>query len=576
MRRSGRGRGRAAVRLGAPALLAGLLMPGAAHAQAQGEPRPSEADLFGAPAEKPAEPAPAPPKGEPSEGTPPPDGTLPPPPARTEEKRSEEPSAPGHPTAPPAAEAAASRDEAILGDPAASTRLSDEVAPEDPLRIGGQFYLRAQSTAGRSQSPDEWSFSSPTLLDAYLDARPNERVRGFVLGRMQFDPSLPEEGQAGGAGSAAAGAPLEASGSTMGTAPLSSLFGAPTRGPRVALDQLWLRFDLGRRVFVTAGKQHVRWGTGRFWTPTDYLHFRRRNPLDVFDARTGTTMLKLHLPWEERGWNLYGYAVTEGADATSTVGRVSAGGRAEIVLGTTELAAGALVRKGSKPKLGFDASTGLGPFDLYGELALRYGSEIDRVTYDPDATIAPGRPFGELDRAAQEARLREIARTFYPARRRSGLEPQVVGGLTYQQKYNDNDVFTVGAEYFYNALGYASPLVYPGLIIPRDPPLAEPATFFYLGRHYGALFLNVPAPYSWNYTTFTLSTLGNLSDRSFITRFDYSLLLLTHLRFEAFVAVRYGEESGEFRLGARNFGPVPLPARDAALLDLGVALRVAL
>ena len=32
------------------------------------------------------------------------------------------------------------------------------------------------------------------------------------------------------------------------------------------------------RVFVTAGKQHVRWGTGRFWQPTDYLHPRQAQP----------------------------------------------------------------------------------------------------------------------------------------------------------------------------------------------------------------------------------------------------------------------------------------------------------
>ena len=58
------------------------------------------------------------------------------------------------------------------------------------------------------------------------------------------------------------------------------------------------------------------------------------------------------------------------------------------------------------------------------------------------------------------------------------------------------------------------------------------------------MFLSVPAPYSWDYTTFTLSTLGNFSDGSYITRLDYSLLMLTHLRFEAYVAGRYGTARG--------------------------------
>ena len=92
----------------------------------------------------------------------------------------------------------------------------------------------------------------------------------------------------------------------------------------------------------------------------------------------------------------------------------------------------------------------------------------------------------------------------------------------------------------------------------------------YLRRQYGAIFVNVPAPYDWNYTTFTLSNLGNLSDQSFITRLDYSLVLLTHLRFEAFAALHYGHKNGEFRLGLAELNVKP------AFLDLGVALRVQL
>src|SRR5581483_9967275 len=102
------------------------------------------------------------------------------------------------------------------------------------------------------------------------------------------------------------------------------------------------------------------------------------------------------------------------------------------------------------------------------------------------------------------------------------------------------------------------------------------------------------APYSWNYTTFTLSTIGNLSDRSFVTRLDYSVTLLTHLTFEAFGAVHYGAANGEFRLGIdipavyqcvvtnpatnamQSVQVSPATHRDPAILDLGVALRLAI
>jgi hypothetical protein len=438
--------------------------------------------------------------------------------------------------------------------------FSEEAAPEDPLRIGGQLYLRAQTTGAQGQAPGNWSFSSPSLLDVYLDARPNDRVRGFVLGRMVFDPTLPAS-----ASSSESIQAVSATGSTSGSQSLSSLFQQPTRGPTVSLDQLWLNFDVAHSVFVTAGKQHVRWGTGHFWAPTDFLHLRPRNPLDVFDARTGTTMLKLHLPIESRAWNFYGYLLTESNTSTPTLGSVAAAGRAEFVLGPSELGLGALAQRNHKAKLAADLSFGIGDFDVYGEAALRSGGEIDRVGYEPNATLP------------DPATLQQVVDTYYPVYRSSGYKPQIVGGASYARKYNDNDTFTVGGEYFYNGLGYSSPAAYPGLVLPHSAPLNDSANFFYLGRHYAALYISFPAPYSLDNHTFTLSTLGNLSDRSFITRFDYSLVALTHLRFEAFVSARYGSENGEFRFGVRHLelGGVDFN-RAPALLDLGLALRIAI
>ena len=49
--------------------------------------------------------------------------------------------------------------------------------------------------------------------------------------------------------------------------------------------------------------------------------------------------------------------------------------------------AGALVQSGRKPKIGIDVSTGIWDLDLYGELALRQGSEIDRLRGMPPLSI---------------------------------------------------------------------------------------------------------------------------------------------------------------------------------------------
>jgi len=528
--------------------IAGLASPG------QAQERPSEAAMFAAPSAPVVEPAPAP---------------VPPAPTPV-------------PAPAPKPEPRDARDQLNLGTPEAAPRFSAEVAPEDPLKIGGQIYLRAQSSALQGQNAANWTLSSPSLLDGYMDVRPNDRVRGFVLARTIFDPTLPATASTG-LSTTAGGS--QGGFSSGGTSSLSSLLGAQaTRTPRVSLDQMWLRFDLKHVVFVTAGRQHVRWGTARFWTPTDFLHIQHRNPLDVFDARTGTTMVKLHVPWEARGWNFYAYGLTEGADATPTASAVAGAARAEVVWGASEMGLGALAQRGHKPKLAADVSAGIWDLDFYGEVALRFAQDIDRVGFnrgvDPSTlTLGTLPATGALDQAALAQYLGPAVDMLYPVAPGSGVKPQVTGGVSYSIQYADKDVFTLGAEYFYNGLGYSDTAVYPGLILPHSQLLREPATFFYLGRHYAAVFATAPAPYSWDNTTFTISNLANLSDRSGITRLDYSLILLTHLRFEAFGAVHWGNNHGEFRFGtdALSLAGVPIvPSRNPGLFDLGLGLRVSI
>jgi hypothetical protein len=447
---------------------------------------------------------------------------------------------------------------------------------EDPLRLGGQLYLRAQATGYEDRKVADWPLASPNLLDVYLDARPNDRVRGFTLGRMSWDPT---------GGSASSG--------------LLSAVGAGTAtgtAPRGVLDQLWVNFDVGRVAFVTVGKQHVKWGVGKFWNPTDYLHPVRRDPLAVFDQRSGVTLLKVHLPWEKHGWNLYGVALLEDAAGRSTpvntLGRVGAGARAELVLGPAELGLDALVQDGSRPRFGVDLSAGVWDLDLYGELAIRTETDVTRWR-----EVAPD--------AALNERYARI-----PA---DGFHPQLVLGGSWSWKYSDEDTLSLGAEYFWNGFGYDRPEIYPFLlvgapawngrvpqpleeIVPSDYlDFREPRAFtpFYVGRHYLGLFASLPAPGSWNDTTFTLSLLGNLTDRSFVARLDHSVLALTYLRVETFVSVSGGARGGEFRLGldlppqlvVDNPAPLPdvyFPVQGETLrvpaptVSAGVALRVSL
>jgi hypothetical protein len=217
---------------------------------------------------------------------------------------------------------------------------------------------------------------------------------------------------------------------------------------------------------------------------------------------------------------------------------VGGGARAEVVLGTVEIGADAVVQRENRPRFGVDFSAGIWDLDIYGEAALRTGGDVPHV---------------RLDGTTYELQ---------------GFQPQVVVGGSWSWKYSDEDTLTLGGEYFYNAPGYEDGRIYPTLVAAALDG-ATPINFFYLGQRYAGAYLLLPKPGSWNDTTFTLSALANLSDRSYIVRLDHSVVLNTYLRLETYVAGHLGREGGEFRFALPGFVRPPV-------VDLGVALRVSL
>jgi hypothetical protein len=374
-----------------------------------------------------------------------------------------------------------------------------------------------------------------------------------VVGRLSFDPAL--SGQ---------------STRFLGTSPsdgTTTTPGTSVPNPRVLLDQAWLRFDIAHTVFVTAGKQHVKWGTSRFWNPTDFLSPQRKDPLAVFDARTGASMLKLHVPWESKGWNFYGIALMDNAGPASTLGRIGGAARAEVVLGQAEMGASAVLQRGRKPRFGLDISSALGPVDVYAEAALKKGSDT------PLYRLPEGLSIQELIAQAEGIQtLDDLKNLPVESYIPSGLTPQISGGVNYTFAYSESDSATVGVEYFYNSTGYSSPIAYPYLIAQGA---FQP---FYLGKHYAAIYGVLAGPGSWDKTSFVLSNLGNLSDRSFTSRLDVLHRALSYLSVEAYAAVNYGTKGGEFRF-ALDYPPFQVNGQalvPAPTFQVGGGLRISL
>jgi hypothetical protein len=389
---------------------------------------------------------------------------------------------------------------------------------ESTFDIGGGLFSQMTSSVPDGAEFDDVTYSFPNILDLYVDGRPNDRIRVFAQGRVTHNP-------------------------TIGQGQFSEFTDEEPQTTSVALDQLYLKFDIARKVYVTAGRQGVRWGVGRFWFPNDILRDQRRDPLAIFDNRTGVDLLRFHIPVEKLGWNFYAVANYSGADSLEDIGGAV---RGEFVFGNTEVGVGGAARNDQPYRVSADVSTGFWLVDL--RAGVTFSHQVEQPFFRGDTNLED---FDEInlgnvtDLELPEAYSRE-----------GDWIPQAVAGLEFTIPYGDDDTLLIGGEYFFNDFGYSRTDYYPWLILN--------GTFrpLYIGRHYGGIFAALPSPGELDDHSFTLSTLGNLSDQSFLSRFDYSVTILTHLRAFAFASVTYGNE-GELRQGLR------LPGISQDLIDAG-------
>ena len=426
----------------------------------------------------------------------------------------------------PGADGGIDRDSAQLSQGPSQSKFDTAEAVSDPLRIGGSLLMFGQGNFQETRPFLNGSFSAPMILDVYLDARPNDRLRAFANGRLQFDPTYPT-----GDGSSTASTPA-ATGTFVGLTP------ATRTNPSVFLDQLWLRFDIARKVYFTVGRQKVRWGVCRVWYPTDFLNSKPRDALNPFDVRLGVNAVKVHIPVESLGWNFYAYGLLDGVGITSAglkLNQLGGAVRAEFVIGPAEIGIGGVWQEGRRQRYAIDISSALGPVDVYAEAAFRDGQDFALFDYPSDLTA---------DNVL--ANIGNI--TIRPSPR---VVVQVSGGASWQFKYTDKNFAVLGVEYFYNPVGYEAPIGYqvqtfaPTVLGKTLDPMQTVA--LYQGKHNLAITLAAPGIPGFDWITVALSNIIILNDPSALTRLDVIFRVLNFLSVQAFGTVFYGQPGGQLR-----------------------------
>lgn len=400
------------------------------------------------------------------------------------------------------------------------------------LTFGGLLYLNMTYAVKKETDADDDPITSPNLVDGFADIRPNDRVRGFIRGRLYYDFTA-NEGAA------------DAFGATK-----DKLYGS--------LDQLWLKTDIGRAVFITFGRQPVKWGSGYFWNPTDFLNKSRKDPLARFDARLGLDMLKIHVPVEKYGWNFYAMTTMENADKPSNIG---VAGRAEFAFWQMETSFMAAWKKNDALYLGADVTMGVSWFDFKVEASLTHNSQTFFYKGMPDyAKIDLTGVIGSDGSIDYDLLNQRIAALIPSYTRKDDWIPQVLGGAEISIPYGDDDTLIIGGEYFYNGAGYSNADVLPLLYMSGQyKPL-------YTGKHYAGLYAMMAAPYRLNDWTFIGSLFGNLSDLSFMGRLETRVTVLTYLQLSGYANYHFGR-SGELYYGL-TIPKTEIPGVDLSKLNI--------
>lgn len=343
---------------------------------------------------------------------------------------------------------------------------SDKATSErDRAEIGGRVRVEGVYTQTTKQKPANATMKSGSGAELYLDAKTDSGVRSFLRVRVEQ--------------SAAA-----ASVNSTTSSPTNSA----SSSPNVLVDEAKLQSKLYNKLFLTAGRQKMKFGAAKFFNPTDFPNQQVRDPFAQDDRRPGVDAIKIHFPLESI--NIYAVGL---AAKNEVFGDAAGYGRAEVAFSGGEVSLSALSSRNQTTKYGVDASVAVLDLDFYAEAA-------------------------------------------FEKHERYSL------GFTYDAKISDRDTVSFGAEYHHNGNGLANASQY-GSALARGThsPLA-------LGRDYAAASIYLAKPQWFTHSTIIVSAISNASDNSTAIVPQLFHEISPEITASVRLMIPAGKTDGEFRM----------------------------
>lgn len=174
-----------------------------------------------------------------------------------------------------------------------------------------------------------------------------------------------------------------------------------------AIRELFVDFNVGKKVYFRTGKQVLQWGRCYLWNPTDMVNVEKKTFLKKIGSRDGAYGLKMHIPFGTTA-NIYGFADLGGITNLDKVGGAL---KFELLVKNTEMALSFWGKKKHSPVAGYDIASRIGKWDISGEANCSYKDNAlklkeengilysykDDKKFIPSACIDFGRSFDYKD-----------------------------------------------------------------------------------------------------------------------------------------------------------------------------------
>ncbi len=186
---------------------------------------------------------------------------------------------------------------------------------------------------------------------------------------------------------------------------------------------------INEKVFFRLGKQRIRWGVGYWYQPSDVLSLSAIDPDDPTAARDGPFAFKADMPMGLNHLMVYMVPPVSESAASSSIAT-----KYDLVVNGWELSFGGYGRADmlARPRAIFSFTGAIGPFDVYGENVLLYGS--DRI-YVRESSTTPG--------------------TYETYRQENSIFFQSTLGIKYSVSKSSGLSYSFHVQGYYNGTGYA-------------------------------------------------------------------------------------------------------------------------